>query len=563
MLRKPLADSAGAAADGRARSDEFFPRRKRQVTTARRWWPFAIAVAAYAIVALQQIALPGVYMDAVNPDYMAVRVLNPRGPAMLPWLLPGNWLFDRVPLMITFYHGSQQLWLGLPFFWLFGMSVEGLRLTHAMFGLSVLAAMYGWLNRAGLKPWQAAVACAALAVDPSFSYAFRTQSYITLAPVAWVFLSLYALWRGGADPTGSARWRAASGAFYAFAVVAYFIYGFFLPALILIALGMPALRRSPRAWIPLAAGALVAPAIYGLAYALLARHVGGWAAAWDYFHQTQRAINAFGAQPDLAGRVAHLTQTIRSVFHNSYHHALIFGEYVDVPGAPYKTALLLGAPALLWLRAEWKRQSPVALRALVALAVSYCAVALLFGTRLSGHHFMVLLPIAYAALALGLAKLAEVPPAWRMHATTVLVPFAALGALNAGGQFKEALRLHELRGVGLYSDAINRLAADLDSDPRRPVAYFPDWGLFMPVVFMTGGRVATETVEDFANARKTLCAGRDVVAAFITGDRAARAAQWGDKLDWDAPTVVPYTQADGKVVFEIARFTGNRQRTGC
>ena len=31
------------------------------------------------------------------------------------------------------------------------------------------------------------------------------------------------------------------------------------------------------------------------------------------------------------------------MFHNSYHHALIFGEYVDVPGAPYKTALLLGA----------------------------------------------------------------------------------------------------------------------------------------------------------------------------------------------------------------------------
>jgi hypothetical protein len=533
------------------------------VTTLKRWWPFTVVVAAYAVVALQQIGLPGLYMDAVNPDYMAVRVLNPRGPAMLPWLLPGNWLFDRLPLMVTFYHGSQQVWLGLPFFWLFGMSVEGLRLTHAMFALGVLAAVYGWLNRAGLKPWHAVAACAALAVDPAFSYAFRTQSYITLAPAAWLFLSLYALWRAGEDATTAGWWRAASGAFYAFAVIAYFIYGFFFPAMVLIALWMPALRASGRAWVPLVAGALVAPAVYGLAYALLARQVGGWAAAWDYFQQTQRAINAFGAQPDLAGRTAHLVQTIRSVFHNSYHHALIFSEYVDVPGASYKTSLLIGAPALLWLRAEWKRQSPVALRTLVALAISYCAVALFFGTRLSGHHFMVLLPIAYAALALGLAKLAEGPPAWRMGTTTVLIPFAALVALNAVGQFKEAVRLHEVRGAGLYSDAINRLAADLDSDPRKPVAYFPDWGLFMPVVFMTGGRVATETVEDFASARKTLCAGRDVVAAFITGDRAARAAHWRDELDWDAPAIVPYKQADGTVVFELARFRGNRQAPGC
>lgn len=530
---------------------------------ARRWWPFALVVLAYAAVALQQIALPGVYMDAVNPDYMVVRVLNPHGPPMTPWLLPGNWLFDRVPLMITFYHGSQQAWLGLPFFWLFGTSVEGLRLTHAMFALGVLAALYAWLNRAGLKPWQAALACAALAIDPGFSYAFRTQSYITLAPAAWLFLSLYALWRGGEDAARGAWWRAACGVFYAFAVVAYFIYGFFFPGLVLVALGMPALRGGVRGWLPLVAGAAVGPAIYGIAYWLLARQVGGWTQAWDYFVETQRVINAFGAQPDFAGRIAHLVETVRSVFHNTYHHALIFGEYVQVPGAPYKMALLLGAPALLWLRAEWKRQSPVALRALVALSISFSAVGLYFGTRLSGHHFMVMLPIAYAALALGLAKLAEGPPEWRARAWTLIVPFAALAALNVGAQFKEAERLRVVRGTGLYSDAINRLAADLDADPRKPVVYFQDWGLFMPVVFLTGGRVATETVEDFAIARKTLCSGRDVAVPFITGDRAARIAGWRDKLAWDAPDVKPYLQADGKVLLELATFRGRRDGPSC
>lgn len=100
--------------------------------SGRRFLPFLAVVAAYAVVALQQITLPGVYMDAVNPDYMAVLLLNRHPESIEPWLLPGNLLFARAPILISFYHGSQQLWLGLPFFWLFGTGVTGIRLTHAM-----------------------------------------------------------------------------------------------------------------------------------------------------------------------------------------------------------------------------------------------------------------------------------------------------------------------------------------------------------------------------------------------------------------------------------------------
>ena len=135
-----------------------------------------LVAAVYAIAVAQNIGLPGVYMDAVNPDYLAVRLLHRHTEPIAAWLLPGNYLFGRAPVLISFYHGSQQTWLGLPGFFLFGTTVTGLRITHALFGLGVLAALFAVLARAGLKPWQAAAACAALAVDPSFTYAFRTQS---------------------------------------------------------------------------------------------------------------------------------------------------------------------------------------------------------------------------------------------------------------------------------------------------------------------------------------------------------------------------------------------------
>ena len=87
-------------------------------------------------------------------------------------------------------------------------------------------------------------------------------------------------------------------------------------------------------------------------------------------------------------------------------------------------------------------------------------------------------------------------------------------------------------------------------------------GHWHAIVYPGEAPVGLQTL-DVAGARKTLCAGRDVAVAFVTGDRTARIAEWRDKLAWDAPTISPYAQADGKVLFEIAKFPGRRNGPGC
>jgi hypothetical protein len=527
-------------------------------------WPFLAVLAAYAVVALQQSTLPGIYMDSVNPDYMVVQLLNRHSQPIAPWLLPGNLLFERYPVLISFYHGSQQLWLGLPFFKLFGTHAAGIRATHAMFAVGVLATLYLLLARGAMKPWQAALACGALAIDPSFSYAFRTQSYITLAPAAWLFMALLCLLRAGRTGAWAYPWLFASGVLYGLAIVGYFVYAFFAPAMIYALWVMrPAATRAWLAWLVVALGLLVGGSPYIAGYALLAYTMGGVQQAWDYFQQTQRALNAFSEQPEFLVRVEHLAATIDSVFANWFHHTLIFGEHGTVPAAGYKVALLLGAPLALWLRLQWRRAAPFLLRLFVALGLSFVLIAAFFGTRLSGHHFMVLLPLSYGALALGLAAMSHAPPSWRKVSTVFVPPLVMLIGFNVGGQVKEGVRLHETRGVGLYSDAINRLAADLDAAPRKPFVYFPDWGLQMPVALLTGGRVGLDSVENLPAARQKLCSGTDVAVAFVTGDRAARIAAYQQALRWDAPAVKPYAQADGAVVFELATFTGRKDGPAC
>ncbi|MFO1415553.1 MAG: glycosyltransferase family 39 protein [Burkholderiales bacterium] len=531
---------------------------------AATWLPFVAVLAAFACVVLQQVTLPGVYMDAVNPDYMAVLLLNRHAQPVEPWLLPGNLLFGKAPILISFYHGSQQLWLGLPFFWLFGTDVTGIRLTHAMFGVGVLAALYALLARAGMKPWAAALACIALALDPGFSYAFRTQSYITMAPAAWLLFALYALLRAGAPGARAGRWLFAAGVAYGLAVVGYFVYAFFLPALLyaLYALRPPTLRLRTT-WGAATLGVLAGGSAYVVGYALLARQMGGVVQMWSYFQQTQRALNAFSEQPDLATRLTHVQATIESVFANWFHHTLMFGEHGGVPGSSYKMALLLGLPVGLWAWLEWRRAAPRLLRVLVLMGVTFVAIGTTFGTRLSGHHFMVLLPLSYAALALSLTAKVAMPGTRLTIASAVVPPLMILVGLNVAGQFEEGRRLAETRGVAYFSDAINRLAADLDAAPVKPFLVTPDWGLQMPVALMTGGRVGIDSIGNLPGAKAKLCAGRDVAVAFVTGDRDARIAQWQRDLGWDAPVVRPYAQADGKVVFALATFTGRKDAPAC
>src|SRR4051812_2524924 len=286
---------------------------------ARSALPIFVAI-IYAVVALANIDLPGVYMDAVNPDYLTVKVLNPHHETVIAWVLRGNYLLgNRVPLLVTLYHGSQTFWFGLPFFWLFGTTVEGLRLTHMLLGMGVLIALFYMLRRLAVHPVLTAAVCAAMAMDPSFSYAFRTQSYITLAPSAWLLVSVGLL--GGGQPYSPPRLML-SGALAGLAAGAYFVQGFFLLALLpaawLVTRATPggSLRSSLR-W-PL--GFLIGFAPNLLGYLLLMKSVGGPVQLLEFVTEQQAKLRAFSSTASLEERIAHAWQMLVGVIDNGWHH---------------------------------------------------------------------------------------------------------------------------------------------------------------------------------------------------------------------------------------------------
>lgn len=539
------------------------PKRAGASARLRAALPFACIAIAYAAVATWNIALPGIYMDEVNPDYLVVKVLNRHHEPVIAWLLQGNYLFnDRYPLLIQLYHGSQPFWFGLPLYWLFGTGVEGIRLVHAVFGLCVLGALFALLRALGTRAWIAVATCAAMAIDPSFSYAFRTQSTITLFACTWMLLALALLrWNGH---RGEAPWRALwSGIFCAWAGVGYFVAGFFAPAVAVAAWVLA--RTEPRGaagyrarWI---AGFVLglAPAIAG--YGLLVDDAGGMAQAVDYVRTQQSQLKPFSSTLGLVERLSYAWTMIVAVVSNAWHHSMMFQEWVEVPLTPIKLLLLAALPAALWIAAELQRRATFAHRTLVALPLCFVALALVFGNRLAGHHYVVLVPCLYAALGYGLER--SVSGLARGAGVAAVAVLAALGVVNVLGQSAEARRLQETHGVGFMSDAINRFATDLSHAAHKPFVYFPDWGLAMPVALITRGTVGMDSVENFAQARELLCAGRDVGVALIEGDRAARAQRWQARIGWSPPEVTHYRQHDGTPLFDYVMFRSDPASPAC
>lgn len=535
------------------------------------WGAFALVALVYLIVATREIALPGIYMDAVNPDYLVTRWLNPHAQWIPPWIAPGNDLLGRYPVLVGLHHGSLQLWLGYPAYFIFGMTVAGLRLTHAMFGLGVLAALYGMLRTTRLPRTWAVATGVVLALDPSFVYAFRTSSYITMAPVALLLLAVVCVEKARvSEARARDRWLLACGGLGGLATWGYFIYAFFVPVLMIAAWvtgprGQPR-RARIRQLAMLGAGIAAGGSGYALGYALLAYNTGGIAGAWGHVIAVQPGLGIAGAAVPFAARVEHLSTIWQMVVSNAWNHVLIFGDTEPTWGVGWKFKLLVGAPPVLWLALEAQRRAPPVLRILLGLELAFLGGAFAFGTRLGGHHFMPLVPLSYAALACALHALgtgAKRPVAATAASAAALGVVAVLATVNVAGDARELDALRRTGGVAYYSDAINHLGADLLAGDHHRLLVFPDWGLFMPTVFLTHATMEMAAHDDYALARRRLCEGKDVVVCLITGDRGARFRDWQQRLGWGTPDVVAYRQRDGRVAFEVATFAGKDAAVRC
>ena len=155
-----------------------------------------VALIVFAIAYAMDWRMPGLYMDAVNPEYIIPGIFDPKAPGHHPWIVPGNVILGRFPLFTgQIYHGSTQIYFALPLMALFGVDVGTLRITQGAAGFLIVLLLALVMRRADApaKSAIAAVAMVPLALDPSFVVALRTQAYSCLFPLMLLLVSMLLL----------------------------------------------------------------------------------------------------------------------------------------------------------------------------------------------------------------------------------------------------------------------------------------------------------------------------------------------------------------------------------
>lgn len=453
-----------------------------------------VAVLVFLACAMRNVELPGLYMDAINPDYLVARWFNPALDNTV-WVMPG----PKGPLLGNLYHGTQTFWFGLLTYGFLGTHVVSARLTHALYGAVIV--LFAWLvlRRATGRPWLALAVATALATDMAFISSFRTQAYIILAGQMWLMVSFHLAVRIVQEARARAWMLLLSGTTMGLAVYGYFVFLFFLLPVALLAIlgpGRAGFLRRAMLW---GTGFVIGMLPYVVGYVWLAVEVGGVAQFVEWMRNAVTALKPTEGSPSYLEGLASALQNARLAVSGGGNETMMVGAPVVSGWAPWRTALLAGAVLVCLAGAarEWKRDRVMArvLLAGAALPLAYIVTAAWFGARMWAHHFTVLIAVGYLVAGLAawwLCTLAGSRAARRFA--------AAAGALLLGawlcGNMVQQQRVHDrlvaTGGLGMSTDALTALSRAALTERWDTVWYFPDWGFFMPFAFLTGNRVAYE-----------------------------------------------------------------------
>jgi hypothetical protein len=465
-----------------------------------------MVVACYLPLSTRYLTRPGLYFDAVNPDYAAIKILHPDIPSDV-WIMPGNLVLDRFPVLAgSLYHGSLQAYFAVPFTYLFGPHVVSVRSLYICEAILICLAVFMYVYRRSGMATLAWFGAFFLAIDPAFVFSFRTQAYIVTFPIFFTILGC--LFLTGQKP--SFRGHIAAGVFFGLAAWGYFVHLFFLPGVILHLLTrrLEANVSRFRSFVGFGIGMMIGVSPYILGYALIVTSFDTIPDAISWFHSLIGGLRIMTPQP-LSDRIDSTLRFAGIALTGEWIWEVVWGLWHTDYGQIGKVGLLIVAPCIgLGFSVGGSRLRSPALLMLYAI-VSYVAVAVIFGQRMGGHHFVLLLPLLYILLALSAGMVIERGPT-TIRGILLACVSVALVFVNLSGSLWTIKELRDVEGNTFYSDIISNYPLEaLESGSRTPYIFINPGG-FLPFTYLTSGRIpayeeSDATEDDRSRLTERIC----------------------------------------------------------
>jgi len=452
-----------------------------------RWWFFgllAAIIALYVGFGIPSLDKPGLYMDAVDPDYLVARMVHPLAPTEF-WMLPGNEVFGRFPVLAGPYSGSFVAYLLVPFYLLLGGTLTALRVAHLCIGLSILIAAFAFLRAATRSLAIAFAVVAVLAVDPAFVLLFRTQAYICIFPTVLAVLGFMAMYR-----QRRVMGYLAAGTLFGLAAYGYFIFFFLVPGLALFCATDTPRGDRRKLLVALLGGLMIGASPYALGYGLVIGTLG-LPGAIEYVRTTLFLLKVDSSQSYLQ-RLASVTNWTWLMLTGAWNAITFWGTTTAHRGQEIKAALLILIPLAAVPLAFTTRSEARMFRLVGYSTLSYFMVATIFGQRLGGHDLTPLLPLSYILTGLACALIVTSLPLRRVSrgivAAAVVVGFILfVGNIRLTDAMTTQLGIQS--GVGLFSSILSDYPKIAEANNDHTPHIFWQWGSLFQFIYLTDGKI--------------------------------------------------------------------------
>lgn len=458
----------------------------------------------FVLVSIVYFDLPGLYMDAVNPDYVLEHIMHINNvPA---WIFSDNVIASAfgnpwgLPLLNSLYGTNFTAYCSLPIVAILGNGIYTVRICHLLFAVLMLLSAYYFIKTATQNTKSASLICLLIALEPSIVFAQRTQYYLQLFPLIFSFVGIALITRQ-LTSNHIEFWKFI-GAFVLLGLAAcsYFIFAGYFVAVFIVVL-VYVLKNKKDKKIPFLAilGFIVGylPFIYAHLSILMQSGVAGYL-------QIIKGLDTYGISEGQTGLIGR----IQDFFHESSR--LFSGEAIihTITGKGVFSnvftfifyAFGVACISISIIIALSKRKlfssygSRYAIIILDSCIFMHFAIALVVGSSLGYQHYVMLIPIIYLASSLLIFEFLKNSFSYNRRSIIMKLLPLIVEAIIICDVVNISAGYHNIGktgGTGYYSEAINDIGEYLKSNSdENDVIICPQWGYWMGIAVITDGQRA-------------------------------------------------------------------------
>lgn len=523
---------------------------------------FVIIIVALGLFQVFRCEYPGLYLDSVNPDYLAVQILFPQ--INNPHMSVHQTGF---PMLGQLYHGTVTVWLQLLLIGLSGKaSVFTLRLANMVYVLGICFSMYVILKKLKANLWLSGMLLMILIMSPQVFSFIRTQYYIKLPGTLFLFISMYFLIDLRAKKM--CAWQLVlSGFFCGLAFYSYFIYLFFMPVLLVLCIISSGADKKWKNSLVCFSGFCNGTILYGIGYMdfVISEKLKGGGKniigiegifvilGWIFLFLIVRnyndrknliiqfklalaalfllvvlvfvnkesviailvprlsSLNIAGESMDLVQRVKQVFFLWQGVMNNKFSEWLMLGFSSSIMPDIYTWALFLGTIGVSLIHFI-KKQEDILFNAIVFLIimqVSYAFITIIFISRMGGQHFTPMFYLGFFTLIMEVNFLFFNVKCFQLKIVDIIV-ILCFFFMNIANANLLNTNLEITGGNYMFTSRINEMASTALENKKnglKEVYIFPEWGFLCGFNYLTMNQVHFMTSVDVNELGKYIADG--------------------------------------------------------